>query len=106
MLLRLIQTMSSLSEISVDTNDDDSSNALTTRTADLTCDLTWDFLCLYQSQHIAPISIDAHCMRRGGMIVPKPDAFTQREKHQFCYGTASNLRLRRISRMRTVVTTC
>ena len=44
MLLRLIQTMSSLSEISVDTNDDDSSNALTTRTADLTCDLTWDFL--------------------------------------------------------------
>ena len=47
MLLRLIQTMSSLSEISVDTNDDDSSNALTTRTADLTCDLTWDFLCIY-----------------------------------------------------------
>ena len=36
------------------------------------------------------------------MIVPKPDAFTQREKHQFWYGTASNLRLRRISRMRTV----
>ena len=54
-----LSDMSSVCEINVDTNDDDSSNVLTVYKVDLTCDLTSDFLCIchiHSIQHIAPKS--------------------------------------------------